>query len=67
MSNPLEDDSRWTVLSSRFATDGPLHKMFNEMFEEWAESLPVDDPARLLHYMLPKPPGYDYGSDPRAT
>jgi hypothetical protein len=66
MSNPFEDDSRWTLMGSRF-DNSDLHQMFNEMFEEWVESLPVDDPARLLHYMLPKPPGYNYGTDPRAT
>lgn len=53
--DPLGDDSRWVMLGSRFDTDGPVHRMFDEMFEEWIESLPVDSDARLLYYMLPKP------------
>ena len=56
MTNPLEDDSRWTILSSRFETDSLAKQMLDEMMEEWVESLPVDDPARLLYHMLPKPP-----------
>ena len=54
--NLVEDHSRWTMLSSRFDTDGPVHQMFNEMFEEWIESLPLDSEVRLLYSMLPKPP-----------
>jgi hypothetical protein len=54
LRNPLEDDSRWALLGSRFETDGPLRQMVDEMFEEWVESLPPDNPARLLYYMLPK-------------
>jgi hypothetical protein len=52
----FEDESRWMVMSSRFETDGLVKQMLDEMMEEWVESLPPDNPARLLYYMLPKPP-----------
>jgi hypothetical protein len=52
----IDEASRWTILNSRFETSDLLKQMFDEMFEEWVESLPPDNPARLLYYMLPKPP-----------
>lgn len=57
--DPLEDDSRWVMLNSRFDTDTPMHRWFDEMFEDWVQSLPADSPARLLHDALPKPPHHN--------
>lgn len=48
LPDPLEDESRWTILSSRFETDGLLRQMFDEMFEDWVRSLPAGSSARLL-------------------
>lgn len=60
MTNPLEDESRWTVMGSRFEMPKFLKDEIDRMMEEFIESLPVDHPARLLYYMLPKSPfGWD--------
>lgn len=55
-TNPLEDESRWTIGGSRTETPPFLKQMLDEMFEEWIELLSVDDPVRLLYYALPQSP-----------
>lgn len=58
MSNPFEDESRWTVLSARFDTPDFIRDEMRRMMRDFVNSLPVDDPARLLWAVLPEPPGW---------
>lgn len=68
MSNPFDDGSRWTLMSSRFDTPNVIRDEMRRMMRDFVNSLPVDDPARLLWAVLPEAPGwsiYDIpGDDP---
>lgn len=59
MINPLEDDSRWTVMSSRFEMPEFITDAYKQMFREWFASLPEDSPARALAQHLPMAPGWE--------
>lgn len=61
MNAPFDDTTRWSLLGSRFETPQFITDEIDRMFEEWIESLPIDDPTRLLWYTLPKPPRRDGG------
>jgi hypothetical protein len=63
MTNPLEDESRWTLMGSRFETPDFIREAMNRMMAEFIESLPVDDPARQLWNVLPKAPGWGGDQD----
>lgn len=56
VANPFDDTSPFTLLGSRFETPAVIRDGLNAMVEEWVNSLPADDPARLLWAVLPKPP-----------
>ena len=58
MSDPFDDDSRWTILSSRFETPDIIRDEMRRMMRDFVNSLPVDDPARLLWAALPEAPGW---------
>jgi hypothetical protein len=58
MANPLDDDSRWTVIGYRFDTPDFIRDGMRCMMRDFVNSLPVDDPARLLWAVLPQAPGW---------
>lgn len=64
LPDPLEDDSRWAILSSRFETADFIRDEMRRMMREFVESLPVDSPARLLWAVLPEAPGWSIYDDP---
>jgi hypothetical protein len=58
MSNPFDDNSQWTLLSQRFETPDFVRDEMRRMMRDFVNSLPVDDPARLLWAVLPEAPGW---------
>lgn len=67
MSNPFDDGSRWTLASSRFDTPDFIRDEMRRMMRDFVNSLPADNPARLLWAVLPEAPGwgiYDIPDDP---
>jgi hypothetical protein len=58
MESPLEDESRWTLLSARFDTPDFIRGEMRRLMRDFVNSLPVDDPARLLWAILPEAPGW---------
>ena len=58
MSELFDDDSRWTLVGSRFETPTFIRDEMRRMMRDFVNSLPVDDPARLLWATLPEPPGW---------
>lgn len=65
--NPLDDDSPWTLMGARFQTDDFVRDEMRRMMRDFVNSLPVDDPARLLWAILPEAPGwsiYDVPDEP---
>jgi len=58
LPNPFDDGSRWTLLSARFDTPDFIRNEMRRMMRDHVNSLPVDDPARLLWAVLPEAPGW---------
>ncbi len=63
----LNDDSRWTLLGSRFETPDFIRDEMRRMMRAFVNSLPVDDTARLLWAVLPAPPGWGIYDVPPST
>ena len=64
MSDPFDDDSRWTILSARFDTPDSIRDGMRSLMRDFVDSLPVDDPARLLWAVLPQAPGWGIYDEP---
>ena len=58
LPDPLADESRWTLLSQRFDTPDFIRDGMRRMMRDFVNSLPVDDPVRLLWAVLPEAPGW---------
>lgn len=54
--SPFDDDSRWTLMSSRFETPQFIRDGLDAMMADFVASLPPDDPAATLWRLLPKYP-----------
>jgi hypothetical protein len=57
MSELFDDDTLWTFPGSR-EIPGFVRDEMRRMMRDFVNSLPVDDPARLLWATLPEPPGW---------
>jgi hypothetical protein len=60
-------DIGWALLSARFDTPDFIRDEMRRMLRDFVNSLPVDDPARLLWAVLSEPPGwsiYDVPDNP---
>lgn len=64
MINPLDDDSRWTFVGSRFDTPDFIRNGMRGIMRDYVNSLPIDDPARLLWTALPQAPGWSIDDVP---
>lgn len=62
MSNPFDE-----LMSQRFKTDDFIRDEMRAMMRDFVNSLPVDDPARLLWAVLPEPPGWSIYDDPAQS
>lgn len=58
LANPFDDDSRFALLTQRFETPDFIRDELRGMMRDLVNSLPVDDPARLLWAVLPEAPGW---------
>lgn len=56
MTNFLDDDSRWTVLSARMETPDFVRRTMADLMADFVASLPEGSPALALWRSLPRPP-----------
>lgn len=58
-TNPLDDDTPWTFMGSRFETPDIIKDSMKQLMRDWINSLPDDDLTKILAQSLPMAPGWE--------